>query len=88
MGLRSSIGVFGGMAVFFIGLIAVGMQADIVRPTAMNSSANGSSAAYNATRGVLEGGGAAAGQAVPIAGAAAFLLLSVGVLVAVYGGAR
>lgn len=88
MSIRSSVGIFGGMAVFFVGLIAVGMQADIVRPRAMNSTANGSSAAYNTSQSVFEGVGGVGGQTIAIAGVAAFLLLSIGLWYAIYAGGR
>jgi len=88
MGIRSSLGVIVGFVVFFVGLVAIGMQANIVKPRALNSTANGSSAAYNTTTSIFEGLGAIGGQAVPIVGMVMFLLVCVGLLVVVYGGAR
>lgn len=88
MGIRSSIGILGGVAVFFVGLVAIGTQADIVRPQALNSTANGSSSSFNATTGIFEGIGGVAGTVVPVVGMVVFLLLCIGLLVVVYGNAR
>lgn len=86
MSVRSSLGLFGSLAIFFVGLLAISLQAENVRQPAMNSTANGSSAAYNASRGVFEGVGSVGGQAVAIAGGAVFLLLCVGVWLTIRGG--
>lgn len=86
--MRTSVAALGSIVLLFAGLFAVSQQAEIVRPTAMNSPANGSSAAYNTTQGVLEGITNAGGSGVVFAAVAAVILVSVGLLVLVYGGAR
>lgn len=83
--MRASIGILGSIAIFFVGLVAVGLEADSVQSSALNAS-NTSSNAYNATRGVFEGIGAVGGQAIAIVGVIVFLLLCAGIWVTVYGG--
>lgn len=86
--MRSSVAALGSIVLLVVGIFAISTQADISRPTALNSTANGSSAAFNTTQGVFEGVTNAAGPGVVYAGVGAFILVSCGLLIVVYGGAR
>lgn len=85
--VRSTLGILGGITMLFIGVIAVSQAAQQSESTAMNST-NGGAAAWNATTGVVEGLGQAAGPAVVYGGVAAVILIACGLLYAATAGAR
>lgn len=86
--MRTSIAALGGITILFVGVFAIGTQAELVEGTAMNSSANGSSAAYNTSQTVFEGLTGAAGPGAAFGAAAAVVLVCVGIAFVAYGGAR
>lgn len=87
MSVRSSLGVFGAIAVFFVGLFAVAVTAQNSQQTALNSTANQSSEVFNASREVFELAGVG-GQSLAWAGIAAFVLIAIGLWITVYRGGR
>lgn len=84
--MRASIGLLGGIVVLFIGVIGIGRSADLAYKPAVTNGSNASASAYNMSVGVFEGLGTAAAPGVVWAGVAAFVILSLGFLVAVSNG--
>jgi hypothetical protein len=84
--MRMSIGLLGGVVVLFIGIVGIGRSADLAYEPAVVNGSNSSAAAYNMSQGVFEGVGAVASPAIVWAGVAAFVVLSLGLLVAVGSG--
>jgi hypothetical protein len=81
-------GLLGGVVVLFVGWQALGIAAERSRDAAVVNGTNESAAAWNMSTGVFEGIGAAASPAIVWGGVAAFILLSLGLLIAVQGGGR
>ena len=88
MGVRASMALLGGVVVLFLGWQALGTAAEGSYAPAVTNGTNESAAAWNMTTGVFEGIGAAASPAIVWGGVAAFILLALGLLVAVQGGGR
>lgn len=85
--VRSTLGILGAITMLFIGLIAISTAAQQSESVAMNST-NGGAEAWNATTGVVEGVGQAAGPAVVYGGVAAVILIALGLLYVSTAGAR
>jgi hypothetical protein len=88
MAVRASMALLGGVVVLFLGWQALGIAAEGARETAVVNGSNESAAVWNMSTGIFEGIGAAASPAIVWGGVAAFILLALGLLVAVQGGGR
>ena len=88
MGVRASMALLGGVVVLFLGWQALGIAAEGARETAVVNGTNESAAVWNMSTGIFEGVGAAASPAIVWGGVAAFILLALGLLIAVQGGGR
>jgi len=86
--MRASVAIIGSIAMLFVGFFALSTEQELVKDTALNSSANGSSAAANATGEVVGGMANFGGESFVWAGMAVFLLICAGLLITVYGRAR
>lgn len=78
--VRATLGILGAITMLFIGIVAVSTAAQQSESRAMNST-NGGAEAWNATTGIVEGVGQAAGPAVVYGGIAAIILIVCGLLV-------
>jgi len=86
--MRASMGLLGAVVVLFVGWQALGTAADQAYAPAVTNGTNDSAAVWNMSTGIFEGIGATASPAIVWGGVAAFILLALGLLVAVQGGGR
>jgi len=81
-------GLLGGVVILFVGWFGLSQAAQQSYDRAVINGTNASANAWNMSTGVFEGIGAAASPAMVYGGVAAFILIALGVLVAVSGGGR
>lgn len=85
--MRRTVAIVLGVVMLFVGLQALGLQSQEVRPDMANSS-NITAGTYNATNTVFEGAGTALSLSITWMGMSALVLLSGGLLVYVGTGGR
>lgn len=86
--MRASVGLLGGAVILFLGITAVSESAQQSHDAAVINGTNSTASAWNMTDQVFTGIGQAASPAIVYGGAAAFVLLALGLAVAVSGGGR
>lgn len=87
--MRLSIGVLGGIVLLFIGIFAINESAEQAYEPAVTNGSNASASAYNTSEAVLQGVTNATVSYLVYAAVAAFILVSLGILlVASRGGGR
>lgn len=84
--MRVSVAIFGGVTILLVGFFAMNEAANQAYDPAVVNGTNESAAVYNTSVSIFDALGQAAGPGVVWAGAAAFVLVALGLLVAVYAG--
>lgn len=78
--MRSVVGLLGGVVLLFIGFQAFNQAAVNTKDVAVTNGTNATSASWNMTTGVLQGGGQA-GSGIVFAAVGGVVLIALGVLV-------
>lgn len=87
--MRVSVAILGGVTILLVGWYGISQAASQAYDTAVLNGSNESQVAYNVSEGVFEGLGQAAGPGIVWVGAAAFVVVALGLLVLVgRGGGR